>query len=137
MGKHAAPRRPLRRRILAVSAGLATFSVVGAFAATLGGINSDQLGADASVVTSCDSDGVGVDYTVTYDTTDDRYEVASVDVTGIDAACAGQTISVTLANATTNLAAQSQTVTGTTETLTFSTTPDAEDVTNTAVVITG
>jgi len=123
--------------VLAVSAGLATFSVVGAFAATLGGISSDELGADASVVTSCDSDGVGVDYTVTYDTTDDRYEVASVDVMGIDAGCAGQTISVTLANATTNLTAHSQTVAGTTETLTFATAPDAEDVTNTAIVITG
>ena len=137
MGKHSAPKRSKRPRVFALAAGLATFSVIGAFAATLGGIGSDELGADTSVVTSCDSDGVGVDYTVAYDTDDDRYEVASVDVTGVDAACAGQTISVTLADSTTNLAAHSQTVAGTTETLTFATAPDAEAVTAVAIVITG
>ena len=137
MGKHSAAKRSLKPRILALSAGLATFSVIGAFAATLGGVASDELGADASVVAACDTDGVGVDYTVVYDTTDDRYEVASVDVTGIDAGCATQTISVTLADTTTNLTSHSQTVAGTTETLTFATAPDAEEVTNVAIVITG
>jgi hypothetical protein len=137
MGKHSAPKRSMKPRALALAAGLATFSVIGAFAATLGGVTSDELGADASVVAACDSDGVGVDYGVVYDTTDDRYEVASVDVTGIDAGCSGQTISVTLADTTTNLTAHSQVVAGTTETLTFATAPDAAAVTNVAVVITG
>jgi hypothetical protein len=137
MGKHSAPKRSLKPRVLALAAGLATFSVIGAFAATLGGVASDDLGADTSVVAACDTDGVGVDYTVTYDTTDDRYEVASVDVTGIDAACAGQTISVTLADTNANLAEHSQAVAGTSETLTFATAPDAEAVTNVAIVITG
>ena len=82
MGKHSAPKRSMKPRILALAAGLATFSVIGAFAATLGGVTSDELGADASVVAACDTDGVGVDYSVVYDTSDDRYEVASVDVTG-------------------------------------------------------
>src|SRR6478735_10873947 len=116
MGKHSAAKRSMKPRVMALAAGLATFSVIGAFAATLGGVTSDELGADASVVASCDIDGVGVDYTVVYDTTDDRYEVASVDITGIDTDCATQTISVTLADSTTNLTAPSQTVTGTTET---------------------
>jgi hypothetical protein len=137
MGKHSAPKKTMRPRLLALAAGLACFSVIGAFAATLGGVSSDELGADTSVVSACDTDGVGVDYSVVYDTTDGRYEVASVDVTGIDAACSGQTISVTLADASTNLAAHSQTVAGTTETLTFATAPDAEAVTNVAIVITG
>lgn len=136
MGKHSAPRRP-RRRLLAVAAGLATFSVFGAFAATLGGITSDDLGADATVVASCDTDGVTVAYNVSYDTTDDRYEVDSVDVTGIAAGCIGQTISVTLANTTTNLTSHAQSVAGASENLAFATTPDAESVTNTAIVITG
>ena len=137
MGKHSAPKRSVKPRVLALAAGLATFSVIGAFAATLGGVTSDELGADASVVASCDSDGVGVDYTTVYDTDDDRYEVESVDITGIDADCATQTISVTLADSTTNLTEHSQTVVGTTETLTFATAPDAEAVTNVAIVITG
>lgn len=136
MGKHSAPRST-RRRTLAVAAGLATFSVIGAFAATLGGIDSDQLGADASVVTSCDSDGVVVDYNTDYDTADDRYEVTSVDISGIDAACAGQTLSVTLADGTTNLTEEDQVVAGASENVVFSVTPDAEAVTNTAIVITG
>jgi hypothetical protein len=136
MGKHSAPRST-RRRTLAVAAGLATFSVIGAFAATLGGIDSDQLGADASVVTSCDTDGVVVDYNTDYDTTDDRYEVSSVDISGIDAACVGQTLSVTLADGTTNLTEEDQVVAGAAENVVFSVTPDAEAVTNTAIVITG
>jgi hypothetical protein len=137
MGKHSAAKKSLKPRVLALAAGLATFSVIGAFAATLGGVSSDELGADASVVAACDTDGVGVDYSVVYDTTDDRYEVASVDITGVDAACTGQTISVTLADSTTNLTSHSQTVAGATETLVFATAPDAEAVTNVAIVITG
>jgi len=137
MGKHSAPRST-RRRTLAVAAGLATFSVIGAFAATLGGLDSDQLGADASVVTSCDEDGVVVDYNTDYDNADDRYEVTSVDISGIDPACATQTLSVTLADGTVNLAEENQTVglTGT-EHVVLTATPDAEVVNNTAIVITG
>jgi hypothetical protein len=137
MGQHSAPKKTARRRTFAVAAGLATFSVIGAFAATLGGITSDQLGADASVVTSCDSDGVTVIYNTSYDGADDRYEVDSVTIGSIDAACVGQVLSVTLANGTTNLAETDQTVAGATETVPFTPTPDAEDVTNTAIVITG
>ena len=138
MGKHSAPRKPMRRRMLAVAAGLATFSVIGAFAATLGGLSSDQLGADATLVASCDTDGVGLDYTTVYDATDDRYEVSSVTVTGIAAACAGQSLSVTISDGTTVLGQGTVTpVAGTTATVAVSPNADAEAVTNAAVVITG
>ena len=56
-----------RRRIaVAVIAGVGTFGVIGASAASLGGITGSSLGADAAVIGSCDTDGVSLTYTNTY-----------------------------------------------------------------------
>jgi len=86
-----------RRRIAAaVIAGVATLGVVGASAATLGGVNSNSLGADVGVVGSCDNDGVTLAYTNSYDAALGRYQTTSVTVSGINAACAGKSLSLTL-----------------------------------------
>lgn len=136
MGKHSAPRRS-RRRLLAVSAGFAAFSVFGAFAATLGGITSKNLGADTQVVAACDTDGVAVAFNTAYTPANDRYEVTSVDVSGIAAGCAGQTIKVTLAGGGVDLTQHNQVVAGATENVAFNPTPAANAVTSVAIVITG
>jgi hypothetical protein len=88
-----------KQLVLALAAGTTAFAAVVGSAATLGGITSDDLGADTSVVASCDSDGVTVDYTTAYDATDGVYEVTGVELGGIAADCQGQDVNVTLGGA--------------------------------------
>jgi hypothetical protein len=89
-----------RRTIAGILAALAVFGVVFAMAANLGGITSGQVGADDAIVSSCDTDGVTTSYASSWDATDGRYEITSVTVTGIDDACDGDTLSVSLTNST-------------------------------------
>jgi hypothetical protein len=129
------------RWLLAVVAGLMVFSTVFAFANSLGGITSTGLGADTSAVASCDTDGVTTSYATAYDTTAGFYEVTTVTVGTVDAACDGKTYKVSLVNGTTSAAEQTATITLSTNT--FTTTSfasqdfDAELLTKIAVLITG
>ncbi len=91
-----------RGTIAGVLAGLVVFGAVFASAASLGGITSGNVGADNAAVASCDTDGVTTAYTTSWDTTDDRYEITSVTVTGIANACDGKTLSVSLLDASSN-----------------------------------
>ncbi|MCP4435994.1 MAG: hypothetical protein GY812_10965 [Actinomycetia bacterium] len=92
--------------------------VLTASAATLGGLGSSGLGADDTVVASCDNDGVTIDYTVVYDATDGRFEVDSADISGIAAACVGQTLDVALRDGSgTLLDSGSGTVSGASESI--------------------
>ena len=86
------------RIISGIIAGTLVFGGVFAMAATLGGITSNTVGADNVAVGTCDSDGVATAYATAWDATDERYEVASVTVSGISNTCDGQTIKVTLAD---------------------------------------
>jgi len=76
--------------------GLASAGIVGGatfgFAATLDP-TSDTVGAGSTVVASCDG-AVNVDYTVAWGA--GAYEIDDVTVSGIDASCAGDAISITL-----------------------------------------
>jgi hypothetical protein len=85
-----------RRFVISVLAGLVVFAAVFAMAASLGGITSGTVGADTTTVAACDSDGVTATYTVAWDATDERYEISTVTVGGVAAACDGLTLSVTL-----------------------------------------
>lgn len=85
-----------KRTVLAILAGLLVFASVFALAASLGGITSGNVGADNAAVASCDSDGVTTSYTTAWDATDKRYEIASTTVGGVNDACDGQTLSVSL-----------------------------------------
>lgn len=109
-----------------------------AMAATLGGISTDNLGADNTVIASCDIDGVTTTYTVAYDPVDARDEVTAVVVGGVAAGCAGETITVTLTNAA-NAVLDTASVVAVTGSNTVSTTtpPSAELVANVHIVITG
>jgi hypothetical protein len=63
-------------------------------------ITSTNLGADDTVVASCDSNGVTSSYTSAYATTPTAgFEVDDVTVAGIDDACDGDTMTVTLTGA--------------------------------------
>src|SRR4051812_34517997 len=77
--------------------------VVGASAATLGGLSSGGLGAEDQIVAGCDTDGMTVGYTTAYGATAQVYQVTAVNLTGVNAACNGKAASVSLRNGTTNL----------------------------------
>ena len=123
--------------VLALGAGGAAAAAVVASAASIGSVNSTDLGAGTSVVASCDSDGIDVSYTTAYDGTTGAYRVATVDLDGLAAACDGQAIEITLAGPTATVL---QTVTGTVSGATQSfpvTSVPAASLTQVAVVISG
>jgi hypothetical protein len=90
-------KRTLLLRLLVAATVFAT--VLGA-AASLGGINGTSLGADSAGVTSCDSNGVTTTYDSGWDAADERYEVSTVTVGGVDDACDGRTLKVTVTDST-------------------------------------
>lgn len=87
----------MKRTIIALLSGLAVFGGALAMAATLGGLTSGKVGADNTTVASCDSDGVTTSYSAAaWDSTDKRYEVGSVTVSGVSDTCDGSTMKVSL-----------------------------------------
>lgn len=127
-----------KRTVIAVVAAVAAFGAVTASATTLGGLNSKSLGAESSVVAACDTDGVSVDYTTSYDATAKEYTVSAIALSGLAAACNGQSARVTVANAAgASLGNGTATVAGTSSSITLSTPASAKNVANVAVVITG
>ena len=107
---------------------------------TLGGITGTDLGSDTAVIGSCDTDGVTLTYTNTYDAYFGRYQTTSVGVSGINAACAGKVLSLTLKdNANASLASGTvASISGTSVTVTMSASgANANAVVGAAVVISG
>ena len=88
--------KSMRKKSVAVLAGLAIAGAVGASAASLGGLNSDNLGADTGEVASCDTDGIDVGYTTEYNATAAEYIVTSIDLTDINALCESQDFDLTV-----------------------------------------
>ncbi|HEY1118096.1 MAG TPA: hypothetical protein VGE43_10360 [Acidimicrobiales bacterium] len=134
-----------KQLLLALGAGGAAAAAVVASAATIGGVNSTDLGADTGVVASCDTGGIDVSYTTAF--ADGVYEVTSVTLAGVSDACATQDVSITLYGASnTALGSASGTIpvdavpltpNDLTDDYTVGTPPDAEAVTGVAVVISG
>ncbi len=85
---------------LALAAGVTATGAVLTSAATLGGLTSEDLGADTSMVASCDEDGVAADFTTAYDATEGAYVVTAVKLTGVATACDDQDVEITLADST-------------------------------------
>jgi hypothetical protein len=130
-----------KNKTLAIVAAVAAFGAVSASAATLGGLNGASLGADTKVVAACDTvGGVTVGYTPVYNVATKAYNVSAVNLSLIDAACTGKTITLTLADgagasiATGTLAAI---VAGGTATVPLAAPVAAGTVANVAVVISG
>ena len=84
----------MRKRLTAVVLAVLVFSLIAASAASLGGINQADLGADATIVASCDTDGVVVDYQLSYNFGTGQFDISDVDVTSINANCNGDDIYV-------------------------------------------
>jgi hypothetical protein len=126
--------RTRKRILIAGAAGLATFGVVGASAASLS-VTSGGIGAGDTVVSSCDT-AVNVAYTTAYSATTGTYQVTGVTVSGIDG-CDTRTVKVTLRGAAfASLGNGTGTVTGNTgASVTVPVTAEASAVVGAAVVI--
>ena len=86
----------MRRLLLALLFGTLAYGIAFASAASIGTVVDAGLGAGQAVVSACDTDGVNTAYTTAY-TTNVGYTVTSVSVTGINTACNGKAIQVTVA----------------------------------------
>ena len=132
-----------KQLLLALGAGAAATAAVVASAATLGSVDSTDLGAGTQVVASCDSDGIDVSYTTGF--SDGEYRVTAVTLEGIAATCATQGVKVTLYDADDDRVGEGSatlvapTLVGTTANvdITVPGAAPAEDVTGVAVVISG
>ncbi len=80
----------------AVLGALIAAALVSASAASLGGLNSETLGAESDVVAGCDTNGILVEYATNYNETTQDYEVTGVRLFGVNDACIGQRASVAL-----------------------------------------
>lgn len=89
--------------VRAVAGGVLSAGLVGASAASLGGLTGASLGADDQIVAACDTDGITVAYVTGYSATAQTYQVTSVNFTAVNAACNAKAASVSLRNGTTNL----------------------------------
>ena len=76
----------IKRKATALAAGLAIAGAVGASAASLGGLGTDQLGAANTDVGACDDDGIDVDWAPTWSAASATY-VARFTLSDIDLAC--------------------------------------------------
>ena len=128
-----------KQLMLALGAGGAATAAIVASAATLGTVDSTDLGASSTAIVSCDNDttdSITVDYTTTFAA--GEYDVTTVTLGDLDAACIGQAAKITLydtngdalgtASGNVSTASQGFVVTGTAA---------AEDVEGVAVVISG
>ncbi len=132
-----------KQLMLALGAGGAAAAAVGASAASIGTVNSTDLGAGTTVVAECDS-SIDVSYTTAF--VADQYDVSTVTLSGIDdVACATQAIKVTVlaadgADVDTDpdvLTELTGSVTGTSVGLAVTPSVPAADVTGLALVISG
>ena len=94
----------MRKKVIAVILAVLVFSLIAASAASLGGINTADLGADATVIAACDTGGVDVSYNWAYSPgSPGIFDVNSVDVSAIDVACNGFDLFVELGDGTVSL----------------------------------
>jgi hypothetical protein len=98
--------KSMRKKSVAILAGLAVAGAVGASAASLGGLNSENLGAETGIVASCDDTGINVDYTTVFEITTPanaetgdpatgEYLVTAINLSDVSPGCAGQTYDFT------------------------------------------
>ncbi len=72
-----------KRKIVAVVVGAAAFAAVTVSAATLGGVATDNVGANSNVVASSIKSGVKLSWTTAYQPTAKAYEVTGITLTPI------------------------------------------------------
>lgn len=129
----------MKRIVIAIVAGLVVFGGTFAFAASLGTITTGTVGDSTTVVASCDTDGVTAAFgTPSWDATNKRYGVTSLNITSINTACNSDAIKVTLKDGTgASLGEAVGTVAAGAASLTFSPSVSAQSVAGMDVVIAG
>ncbi len=129
----------MKRILIAIVVGLAVFGGTFAFAASLGGVTTGTVGDSATVIASCDTDGVTATFGApSWDGTNLRYGLTSLNVSNINAACNGLGIRVTLKDSGgASLGESTGTVAAGAAALTFSPSVSAQSVTGIDVVIAG
>lgn len=90
----------MKRYIFGLAAGGALLAAAIGSAASLGGVTG-SVGASSNVVASCDTDGVTTSYNWAYDPNTNQIFPNQVYVNGIDANCAGKTLTVILTDGNT------------------------------------
>ena len=126
--------------VVAVLGGVLSMGVVGASAATLGGLTGSGLGADDQIVAACDTDGITVAYATAYSAVSQVYQVTAVNFTAVNAACTAKAASVSLRNGATNLGTTnvaSITVTASAFSVTLASPVTASSVNGLSLVISG
>jgi hypothetical protein len=88
----------MKRVLLALIAGLLTFSGVYGMAASLN-LTTDSLGAATTTVAACQAAALNASYTSTYSAAAPGYTVGTVTVSGLAATCYSKPFKVTLAGA--------------------------------------
>ncbi len=86
----------IRNKTFAVVAGVAVFAAVSASAASLGGVETSDLGANSNSVKAQLADGVGVSFDTEYDSTLGAYVVSAVNLTALGAGSIPATAQVQL-----------------------------------------
>jgi len=129
----------MKRILVAVAAGLMVFGGTLAFAGSLGGVTTSAVGDSATVVASCDTDGVTAAFGApSWDATNKRYGISTLNVTNINTACNSDAIKVTLKDVTgTALGEATGTVAAGAASLTYSPSVSASSVAGIDVVIAG
>lgn len=129
----------MQRILIAVVAGFLVFGGTFAFAAGLGGVTTGSVGDGATVVASCDTDGVTASFgTPSWDATNKRYGVSTLNVGSINTACNADAIKVTLKDVSgSSLGEATGTVAAGAASLTFSPSVSASAVDGIDVVIAG
>ena len=87
----------MKRFLFVAMAGALTFATVYGFAASLN-LNTDSLGAARTVVAACQAGAMTATYTTTYSASAPGYQVGTVTVNGLAAACFSKAYKITLAN---------------------------------------
>jgi len=125
-------RRRATALLLVGACGLATAS-----AASVGGLTPAALGADNRAITSCDTNGITLTRgTPTYNPTVGHYVITTIRATGVNAACRGRTLAVTVANtAGVAITSGAATIVAGGTTVTFATSADIKTLTKVAAVI--
>ncbi|MEJ1231173.1 MAG: hypothetical protein WDM88_11860 [Galbitalea sp.] len=127
----------IKKKTIIIAAGIAVFAAVSASAATLGGVKTDDLGANSNAVAGQLTGGVNVSFTTTYDATLGGYKITGVTLTANGAETFPTTGAVSLTLKGTGGVALA-TITGTGGTLTYSgSTVAAHDVTGVSLVVNG
>ena len=85
-----------RKASLAVLAGVAITGLVGAAAASLGGLNIESLGSDDAIVAACHDHELGIDVDFVTNHDGESFMVDSVDFSGVDVDCDGKSFELVL-----------------------------------------